>query len=172
MAWSMLDTSLLLKVGAEWSGLAMMREKYVANHFGTCPRVLCNGQSVLPIGMSEHLKHSRVKVYCPLCEDVYVPKKRCSDVDGAYFGCSFPHIFLQVASRLSDLPRSCTSASPERVYTENFRLQNLQEERLQVPRPEKGLDLDLLWRRQREGKERVASNDQTRRKAEPESLRQ
>lgn len=73
----------------------MMREKFVASHFGTCPRVLCNGQAVLPIGMSEHLKHSRVKVYCPLCEDVYVPKKRCSDVDGAYFGCSFPHIFLQ-----------------------------------------------------------------------------
>jgi len=76
-------------------GLAMMREKYTAGHFGTCPRVLCNGQMVLPIGMSEYLKYSRVKTYCPKCEDVYIPKKRCSDVDGAYFGCSFPHIFLQ-----------------------------------------------------------------------------
>lgn len=48
-------------------GLAMMREKYTAGHFGTCPRVLCNGQMVLPIGMSEYLKYSRVKViFCPL----------------------------------------------------------------------------------------------------------
>lgn len=77
-------------------GLAMMREKFLSSQFGTCPRVLCQGQSVLPIGMSEHLKHSRVKVYCPLCEDVYVPKKKLADVDGAFFGCSFPHVFLQV----------------------------------------------------------------------------
>jgi casein kinase II subunit beta len=45
--------------------------------------------------MSENLRHSRVKVFCPKCEDVYIPKKKCSDVDGAYFGCSFPHILLQ-----------------------------------------------------------------------------
>ncbi len=60
--------------------------------------------------MSEELRTSRVKVhksfillmqnkylfiylfkvYCPRCEDVYIPKKKCPDVDGAYFGCSFP----------------------------------------------------------------------------------
>ena len=44
--------------------------------------------------MSEELRTSRVKVYCPKCEDVYIPKKKCPDVDGAYFGCSFPHILL------------------------------------------------------------------------------
>ena len=36
-----------------------------------------------------------MKVYCPRCEDVFIPKKKCSDIDGAYFGCSFPHILLQ-----------------------------------------------------------------------------
>ena len=76
-------------------GLAMMREKFLNGTFGVCPRVLCGGQYVLPIGMSENLRHSRVKVFCPKCEDVYIPKKKCSDVDGAYFGCSFPHILLQ-----------------------------------------------------------------------------
>ena len=44
--------------------------------------------------MSENLKQARVKVYCPKCEDVYVPKKKYSDIDGAYFGSSFPHILL------------------------------------------------------------------------------
>jgi len=76
-------------------GFAMMREKFLNGTFGVCPRVLCGGQYVLPIGMSENLRHSRVKVFCPKCEDVYIPKKKCADVDGAYFGCSFPHILLQ-----------------------------------------------------------------------------
>jgi len=76
-------------------GLAIMREKFLLGKFGVCPRVLCERQAVLPIGMSEELRTSRVKVYCPRCEDVYIPKKKCTDVDGAYFGCSFPHILLQ-----------------------------------------------------------------------------
>lgn len=76
-------------------GLSLMREKYLKGVFGVCPRVLCPNQNVLPIGMSETLRHSRVKVYCPRCEDVYAPKKKCSNVDGAYFGCSFPHFLLQ-----------------------------------------------------------------------------
>ncbi len=90
----------------------MMKEKFLMGKFGVCPRVLCERQNVLPIGLSEMLRTSRVKVknlvilcfhsnqkikiYCPRCEDVYAPKKKFQDVDGAYFGCSFPHILLQV----------------------------------------------------------------------------
>lgn len=76
-------------------GMAMMREKYLNGCFGICPRVLCGGQLLLPVGMSENLRHSKIKVFCPKCEEVYNPKKKLSDVDGAYFGCSFPHIFLK-----------------------------------------------------------------------------
>ncbi len=39
-----------------------MREKYFLAKFGVCPRVLCERQTVLPIGMSEDLRTSRVKV--------------------------------------------------------------------------------------------------------------
>ena len=95
-------------------GLAMMREKFLNGAFGVCPRVLCGGQNVLPIGMSEHLRHSRVKVYCPKCEDVYVPKKKCSDVDGAYFGCSFPHILLQTYTDL--VPKEKPNIYVPRIY--------------------------------------------------------
>ena len=73
-----------------------MREKYLTARFGKCPKVLCENQPVLPIGMSEELKISRVKVFCPRCEDVYIPKRKCQDIDGAYFGCSFPHVLLSV----------------------------------------------------------------------------
>ena len=71
-----------------------MRERYLAGRFGTCPRVMCEKQHVLPIAISEDTKIARVKVYCPRCKDIYSPKKKSSDADGAYFGTSFPHLLL------------------------------------------------------------------------------
>ena len=96
-------------------GLGIMREKFLSGRFGSCPRVLCERQNVLPIGMSEELRSSRVKVYCPKCEEVYYPKQKFQDVDGAYFGTSFPHILLQT---YSDLPSSSKPASKfiPRIY--------------------------------------------------------
>lgn len=41
------------------------------------------------------MKTTRFKVFCPRCEEVYLPKFRNINVDGAYFGTSFPHIFLK-----------------------------------------------------------------------------
>ena len=76
------------------SGLNLMKEKYTNSGFGLCPRLLCKGQYVLPIGISDELSKTRVKIYCPKCEDVFYPKYR-PDIDGAYFGTSFPHMFLQ-----------------------------------------------------------------------------
>jgi casein kinase II subunit beta len=65
-------------------------------HFGQCHRVLCRLQNLLPVGLSDGPHTSPVKLYCPRCEDIYVPKSsRHASIDGAYFGTSFPHIFLQ-----------------------------------------------------------------------------
>ena len=55
-------------------GLAMMRDKYTLGTFGNCQRILCDRQLVLPIGLSEELSTSRVKTYCPKCQEVYVPR--------------------------------------------------------------------------------------------------
>lgn len=76
-------------------GLTIMREKYLAGKFGICSRVLCERHNVLPIGMSNDIRTSRVKVYCPRCQEVYYPKDKNAEIDGAYFGVSFPHILLQ-----------------------------------------------------------------------------
>lgn len=76
-------------------GLQSMLEKYRAFHFGRCPRVLCKGQGMLPIGLSDAPNQDSVKLYCPRCEDVYHCKaSRHEHIDGAYFGTTFPHLFF------------------------------------------------------------------------------
>lgn len=45
--------------------------------------------------MSDTLRTSRFKVFCPRCEEVYIPKTREVNLDGAFFGTSFPHAFLK-----------------------------------------------------------------------------
>ena len=101
-------------------GLALMREKFLNGVFGVCPRVLCGGQQVFPIGLSENIRHSKVRIYCPKCEDVYTPKKKCSDVDGAYFGSSFPHILLKTYPDL--IPNELPVQFIPRIY--GFKLHN------------------------------------------------
>jgi len=76
-------------------GLQSMLEKYRHFHFGRCPRVLCRGQAVLPVGLSDIPNEESVKLYCPKCEDVYAAKtSRHGHIDGAYFGTTFPHLFF------------------------------------------------------------------------------
>ncbi|CAG9329480.1 unnamed protein product [Blepharisma stoltei] len=75
-------------------GLSIMKEKFISGRFGTCPRVMCERQHVLPVGLAEVLHTSRVKIFCPKCKDVFIPKNKYADIDGAYFGCSFPHLFM------------------------------------------------------------------------------
>ncbi|KAH3745327.1 casein kinase II subunit beta [Pelomyxa schiedti] len=76
-------------------GISLMAQKYVREEFGTCPRVLCDDQPVLPVGTSDLPEVDHVKLYCPSCKDIFHPhKSRYTQVDGAYFGSSFPQLFL------------------------------------------------------------------------------
>ena len=75
-------------------GLALVREKHLNGVYGQCPRVLCCKQLLLPVGLSEDMNYSRVRVFCPLCEEIYKPESKCKYIDGAYFGVGFPHAFL------------------------------------------------------------------------------
>ena len=61
--------------------------------FGVCQRSFCDKQLLLPHGMSEKLRQGRVKVYCPRCEEVYIPHTKFN-LDGAFFGPSLVHMFL------------------------------------------------------------------------------
>lgn len=72
-------------------------EKYKKGDFGRCPRVLCYGQALLPLGLSDLPYQKAVKLYCPRCEDLYSPKSsRHGAIDGAYFGSTFAHMLFMV----------------------------------------------------------------------------
>ena len=36
-----------------------------------------------------------LQTYCPRCQEVYVPRQKHLDIDGAYFGLSFPNILFK-----------------------------------------------------------------------------
>ncbi|ODV88744.1 hypothetical protein CANCADRAFT_28513 [Tortispora caseinolytica NRRL Y-17796] len=99
-------------------GLQAMAEKYEQNHFGTCPRHYCDSSRVLPVGRSDIPGVDSVKLYCPSCGDIYTPpSSRFNTVDGAFFGTTFPGLFL---TTFSEIPRAFAARTSEqyvmRIY--------------------------------------------------------
>lgn len=76
--------------------MLIQKEKYQNGVFGHCPRVKCQRQNVLPLGFSDNLHNHRIKTYCPRCQEAYAVRTSeiNADIDGAFFGRSFPHLFL------------------------------------------------------------------------------
>lgn len=86
-------------------GMLSMVEKYENVEFGRCPRVLCSGQPALPVGQTDVPRTNTVKLFCPRCQDIYYPRlRRHSNIDGAYFGTTFPHLLLQTYPDLYPAP--------------------------------------------------------------------
>eukprot|EP00915_Cephaloidophora_sp_WS-2016_P003141 GHVH01004231.1.p2 GENE.GHVH01004231.1~~GHVH01004231.1.p2 ORF type:complete len:268 (+),score=39.72 GHVH01004231.1:1100-1903(+) len=52
-------------------GLNQMREKFLEEDFGCCPRVMCESWPLLPIGLVEEPRVREVKGYCGKCQEVY-----------------------------------------------------------------------------------------------------
>lgn len=98
-------------------GLAKVVNKYLEGVYGQCPRALCNNQKCLPVGLSDKLRSSRVKIFCPKCDEVYMVQKyksgangqpggvqTATNLDGAYFGSSFPQTFLTWNETICEQP--------------------------------------------------------------------
>ncbi|KAJ7591034.1 casein kinase II regulatory subunit-domain-containing protein [Mycena floridula] len=86
-------------------GLQAMVDKYQSAVFGSCPRVYCVGCNVVPCGRSDMPGTDTVKLFCPNCNDIYVPpSSRFQGVDGAFFGTTFAHLFFQSYRELAPAP--------------------------------------------------------------------
>ncbi|KAF9122781.1 hypothetical protein BGW39_009492 [Mortierella sp. 14UC] len=96
-------------------GLTKMLEKFKKCDFGRCPRVLCHNHPLLPVALSDIPYSKSVKLFCCRCEDIYNPKSsRHASIDGAYFGCSFPHMLFQVYPQL--VPPKSTDRYVPRIF--------------------------------------------------------
>ncbi|KAI9319174.1 casein kinase II, regulatory subunit, partial [Dichotomocladium elegans] len=92
-------------------GLRDMLNKYRTGQFGVCPRVYCDKFKLLPCGQSDiHLQGSSVRLYCPNCKDLYQCANRYININGAHFGTTFPHLFVE-AFKNEVTPR------PPQIYT-------------------------------------------------------
>ncbi|KAG0674600.1 casein kinase 2 regulatory subunit [Kluyveromyces marxianus] len=84
-------------------GLQAMAEKFDRKEFGTCPRYYCGSIQLLPCGLSDTLGKQTVRLYCPSCQDLYIPQSsRHLSLEGAYWGTSFPGVFLKHFKELED----------------------------------------------------------------------
>jgi casein kinase II subunit beta len=96
-------------------GMHAMYEKYRAASFGRCPQVFCQGQPVLPVGLSDLPRNYTVNVFCPRCHGLFFPKStRQANIDGAYFGTTFPHLYLMTHPDM--VPKKPAQAYVPRVY--------------------------------------------------------
>jgi len=108
-------------------GLSAMSEKFKHHEFGKCPRVYCNAQPVLPVGESDMPRINTVKIFCPRCEDIYIPRSsRQANIDGAYFGTTFAHLLFQVYPEM--MPSPSTQEFVPRIY--GFKIHPSSKERI------------------------------------------
>ncbi|AET41070.1 casein kinase 2 regulatory subunit CKB1 Ecym_7224 [Eremothecium cymbalariae DBVPG len=84
-------------------GLQAMAEKFDHKEFGTCPRYYCGGMQLLPCGLSDTVGKNTVRLYCASCQDLYLPhSSRHLCLEGAFWGTSFPGVFLKHFKELED----------------------------------------------------------------------
>jgi casein kinase II subunit beta len=96
-------------------GMQRMYEKFFNVDFGRCPRVYCQGQNVLPVGLSDTPRNFSVNVYCPRCQELYYPRSsKHANLDGAYFGTTFAHLFMLAHPDL--IPLKSQQAYVPRIY--------------------------------------------------------
>jgi hypothetical protein len=85
--------------------------KLESKEFGRCPRYLCNGAPVLPLGLSNFLGEQRVKLFCSRCEDVYEPVRPAPTHHYSMYSSDSDFIIDGVGSSASTSVTSCREDS-------------------------------------------------------------
>lgn len=91
-------------------GLTAMASKFEKNEFGSCPRYYCDGMHLIPVGSTDLPGQETVRLYCPCCNDIYLPSSsRYLNIDGAFFGTTFPGLLVKMFSEIENQCRIRTS---------------------------------------------------------------
>lgn len=78
-------------------GLTAMALKFERSEFGICPRYYCDGMHLIPVGATDVPGQETVRLYCPCCNDIYLPSSlRYLNIDGAFFGTTFPGLLVNM----------------------------------------------------------------------------
>ncbi|KAJ3026532.1 UNVERIFIED_CONTAM: casein kinase 2 regulatory subunit [Siphonaria sp. JEL0065] len=98
MLYGLIHQRFLLTKG----GLGLMADRLAEAEFGACPREGCGGAPVLPCGRSDQPSVDTVKMYCVRCCDLYHPREaKFQNIDGAFFGTTFPHLLYNTYPHLA-----------------------------------------------------------------------
>jgi casein kinase II subunit beta len=89
-------------------GLETVYQKHVKGMYGKCPRLHCEENFLLPLGLHDLPGLSSTQCFCSKCRDVYQSSSHVN-VDSVVFGTSLPHLFLQ------QYPDMCPT-KPEKFY--------------------------------------------------------
>jgi len=134
-------------------GMHAMYEKYRTAAFGRCPRVFCQGQPVLPVGLSDLPRNYTVNVFCPRCHGLFFPKStRQANIDGAYFGTTFPHLYLMTHPDM--IPSKPSQTYVPRVYGFKVNKSSLFYRNHENSNPSKKLQIDNSSRQSRRSRDR------------------
>lgn len=107
-------------------GLNAMAAKYENGHFGSCLRVACEGMLLLPMGRYDQPGIETVRLYCPSCSDVYFPSSsRYLNIDGAYFGTTFPGLFVSTYKEIGRQAALRRANEPYSLKVFGFKLSEL-----------------------------------------------
>jgi len=97
------------------NGLDRMRILFTSAYWGTCPRIGCKKQALLPMGLHDEPGVETVKFYCIRCRLTFKKDPEYSDIDGCYFGTTFPHLFFMEYTDLLP-PRAIVTQVVPTIY--------------------------------------------------------
>ncbi|KAL0220514.1 hypothetical protein RCL1_000368 [Eukaryota sp. TZLM3-RCL] len=104
-------------------GINRMAAKYEHGDFGTCTRVLCDGNGLLPVGLYDSVGKESVLLYCHKCNRLYRNASgRHRHCDGAFWGTTFAHLFFLMKPNLK--PSRCDDKYVPKLF--GFRIREPQ----------------------------------------------
>ncbi len=103
-------------------GAQLLLEKAEAGAYGECPRHLCHGARMLPLGLSDTLDGQPLKMFCPRCQELYNCAAQIAlgtqhfPLEGSFFGTSATPMLVLSNPQLLTRPPADEQPHRLRIY--------------------------------------------------------